>query len=424
MPWRQVGVVEERLAFVLAAEAGEDAMSALCARHGISRDTGYKWRRRYRAEGVAGLLDRPRAPHAHGRATPEALAEAIVSLKEAHPTWGPRKLVARLQRLHPDLTWPSHSTAGEILKRAGLVAPRKRRRRAAASEGPLVVPDAPNRLWAVDHKGWVRLGDKSRCEPLTITDGFSRYLIGLWGLAGTAEALAKPLFERAFCEYGLPDAIRSDNGAPFASTGVTGLTQLSAWWLKLGIEVERIAPGKPQQNGRHERMHATLHRETMASAASDAAAQQARFDVFRRVYNDERPHEALGQTTPSEHYRPSARPYPARPPEPDYPPEAAERRVRSTGEIKWRGELVHLSRALCGETVAVQESESGLFEVYFYKARLGVLGPSGKLVRPSALDPRGALRRAPQGSAPRAPLPPEPVTADPETPNLSAMHPG
>jgi putative transposase len=246
--------------------------------------------------------------------------------------------------------------------------------------GELTAPQYANHVWNVDHKGWIRLGDGSRVEPLTMTDGFSRYLISVSATASTRHDEAQPLFERAFREYGLPETIRSDNGAPFASTGVSALTALSAWWIKLGIRHERIDPGHPQQNGRHERFHRTLL-EAMTPPELDLAAQQRRFARFASDYNEERPHEALGQRTPASVYEPSARPMPERPAAPDYPPEAAARRVRSNGEIRWRGDLIAVSTALVGEIVAVEETEDGQWLVRFYDAPIGLIDIVKKKLR-------------------------------------------
>jgi len=370
MPW--TGVVEQRLKLVLAAESGEEPMSWLCEAQAISRKTLYKWRKRYREEGVLGLLDRSSAPLRHGRATPETVAEKIVLLRLARPSWGPRKIIAKLELEHPQLDWPAPSTAGDILKKAGLVTARGRRRRAPPSPFGLTVPERPNQVWAADYKGWIRLGDGSRCEPLTLTDGFCRYLLKLSCGAGTTEAEARPVFQAAFEAFGLPEAIRSDNGAPFASTGVTGLTSLSVWWIKLGIRPERIDPGRPQQNGRHERFHLTLL-EAMKPPEPDRKAQAERFAVFQNDYNHERPHQALGQLPPARFYKPSPRTLPAKPDEPDYPAEAAVRKVRGNGEIKWRGGLVHISSALAGEAVAVEEDHAGEWRVRFYGHPLGVI---------------------------------------------------
>jgi putative transposase len=370
MPWDRV--VEQRLKFVMAAEAGEEPVSWLCEAWGISRKTGYKWLERYRAEGPLGLADRSSAPRRHGRATPEALVEKIVLLRQARPSWGPRKIIAKLQLEHPDLVWPGHSAAGDILKRAGLAGSRRTRRRAAPSPFGLTVPERPNQVWAADYKGWIRLRDGGRCEPLTLTDGFSRYLLGLSCGSGTTEAEARPVFEAAFEDFGLPDVIRSDNGPPFASTGVTGLTCLSVWWIKLGVRPERIDPGRPQQNGRHERFHLTLL-EAMQPPEPDRKAQAGRFAAFQQDYNHQRPHQALGQLPPDRFYTPSPRKLPAKPDEPHYPAEAAVRTVRGNGEIKWRGGLVHICSALAGEAVAIEEDHAGDWRVRFYDHPLGVI---------------------------------------------------
>jgi transposase InsO family protein len=316
------------------------------------------------------LAERSHAPHVHGRATAEHLAEAILSLRRQRPSWGPRKLRAKLSRAEPEADWPSPSTIGELLKRAGLVCARRVRRRAPPRLGELTVPQHSNHVWGVDHKGWVRLCDGSRAEPLTITDGFSRYALSVTATGSTAHAEARPAFERAFRDYGLPEVIRSDNGVPFASNGVGGLSPLSVWWARLGIRHERIEPGQPQQNGRHERFHLTLL-EAMRPPEPNRAAQERRFAAFVRDYNEERPHEALGQRTPASLYRPSPRPMPRRLPEPAYPSQAAVRRVRSNGTIKWQGELVFVGEALIGEAVAVEETQAGPWQVRFLDLPLG-----------------------------------------------------
>jgi putative transposase len=384
MVWRESCSMDERVRFIGDHTLGFWTMTELCALYGISRKTGYKWLDRYRQEGAAGLRDRPHAAHAHGRATSLQLVEAIIGLRRERPSWGPRKLVAKLSAREPGLCWPSPSTAGAILKRAGLVCGRRVRRGAPPRVGALTAPQHSNQVWGVDHKGWVKLGDGSRAEPLTVTDGFSRYLIGLAATGSTRHAETKPLFEQAFKEYGLPETIRSDNGPPFASTGPTGLTALSVWWIKLGIRHERIDPGCPQQNGRHERFHLTLL-EAMRPRAADRAEQARRFLHFARDYNEERPHEALGQRTPASVYRPSPRAMPAKLAEPDYPAEAAARKVRSNGEIKWQGNLIHISSALIGEAVAVVETSDGAWQVRFFEVPLGLIDPAkGKLRPPPA----------------------------------------
>src|SRR3979490_71377 len=276
MSWRESCAMDERVSFIADQRTGSWTMTELCERYEISRKTGYKWLDRYRLEGAAGLGERSRA----GR---------------GGPGWGPREIVSKLEARQGEIEWPSASTAGEILKRAGLVCSRRVRRRAPPRLGQLTVPQHANHVWGIDHKGWIRLGDGSRAEPFTVTDGFSRYLIGLAATGSTQYAECKPPLERAFREYGLPEVIRSDNGSPFASTGTTGLTALSVWWIKLGIRHERIDPGHPQQNGRHERFHLTLL-EAMRPPPPTRAAQARRFAAFVRDYNEERPHQALGTT--------------------------------------------------------------------------------------------------------------------------------
>jgi putative transposase len=391
MPWQESCAMDERIGFIGEHTSGLWTMTELCERYGVSRKTGYKWLGRYREAGPAGLAARSSAPLEHGRATPEPLVQAIIALRRERPSWGPRKIVARLKAAQRGIAWPSASTAGEILKRAGLVSGRRLRRRAPPRAGGLTMPLYANHVWCADHKGWVRLGDGTRAEPLTITDGFSRFLIGLSATPGTTQEEAKPVFEQAFAEHGLPEAIRSDNGVPFASTGVTGLTALSVWWIKLGIRHERIDPGRPQQNGAHERFHLTL-KEAMHPPAESRAAQEARFAAFARDYNEERPHEALGQEPPARFYALSPRAMPDRLPEPDYPAGAAIRKVRSNGEIKWGGELVHICSALAGEAVALEETGAGDWRVRFFDTPLGVIDAGNRKLRCPAVPMHGNSR--------------------------------
>jgi putative transposase len=384
MVWRETGIMDERIRFVADRLADEKTMSELCAAYGISRKTGYKWLRRYRDLGPKGLHDLPRAPLNHGRATALELVERIVAAKEANPPWGPKKVIARLKRTAPDLTWPSASTVGAILKRHGLVNARKRARLRACGNGPWPQADGPNAVWTGDHKGWFRTCDGWRCEPLTVMDASSRYLLALEATGSTADEEAWPVFKRLFEEHGLPDRFRSDNGSPFASAGITGLTPLSIRFIKLGIALERIAPGKPQQNGRHERFHLTMLPLAEAPEADKTAQAQA-FDAFRRSYNEERPHEALAMDTPAQHYRRSQRAMPSSLPEPEYPAEAAVRRVRHNGEIRWNGGFIYVSNTLAGEAVAATETEHGEWALSFHAHLLGILDSRHmRLVRRSA----------------------------------------
>ena len=372
MPWQESCAMDERVRFIADHTCGFWTMTELCERYEISRKTGYKWLDRYRQEGPAGLVERSHAPHVHGRVTPQCMVEAIVGLRRERPSWGPRKIISKLVERQPGIAWPTPSTAGAILKRAGLVWGRRVRRRAPPRLGELTVPQHANHVWGIDHKGWIRLRDGTRVEPLTVTDGFSRYLISVGATGSTEYTEAKPLIERAFRDHGLPEVIRSDNGSPFASTGITGLTRLSVWWIKLGVRHERIDPGHPQQNGRHERFHLTLL-EAMRPPAANRAVQARRFASFARDFNEERPHEALGQRTPASVYRRSPRSMPVRLPEPDYPSGSVLRQVRSNGEIKWDGDFVHICSALAGETVAVEETEDGHWWVRFFDVPIAII---------------------------------------------------
>jgi putative transposase len=380
MPWRERCVLDERFRFIAEWLLNEVSKTELCERYGISRKTGYEWFGRYAAEGARGLEDRSHAPLRHGRATPFDLVEKLVLLRQARPSWGPRKLVARLQMLHPELAWPSHSTVHEILKREGLVKARRVRRHPPPRLGSLVVPEGPNHVWAVDHKGWISLRDGQRCIPLTLADSYSRFVLAISAGSTTHGATARTVMERAFREYGLPQVIRSDNGAPFASASLTGLSALSVWWIKLGIHPERIRPGKPQENGRLERFHLTLL-EAMRPAAANPAAQARRFEAFRQDYNQQRPHQALNQIAPARFYQPSPRPMPRHLPEPDYPERLDIRKVRANGEIKLKGNLIYVSSALAGEAIAIEPIEQGC-RLWFYKEPIAILGHNGQKLSP------------------------------------------
>lgn len=373
MPWQETCAVDERMHFIVAHQGGELSMAELCRAFGISRKTGYKWLGRYHASGMEGLNDRARAPQHHPQAVAAAVEERIVAARHTHPTWGPRKLVAWLHRQHPTLPLPAASTVGALLHRAGLTVPRRRRLRATPSAGPLAGTATPNALWCADFKGHFRTRDGAWCYPLTISDYASRYLLRCQALARPDEAHVRAVFETVFRAYGLPEAIRTDNGSPFASVGLGGLTRLSIWWLKLGIRLERIAPGHPEQNGRHERLHRTLKAETTRPPQATLRAQQGAFEHFRRVYNEERPHEALGQQPPAAAYQPSARRYVPRLRAMAYPTGYAVRQVRHNGELRWRGQLVYVSMALVGEPVGLDAVDDGRWAVYFGPVLLGFL---------------------------------------------------
>ena len=386
MPWKVSDVYDQRVRFVSAALRGDLSLAALCRAYGISRETGYKWIERYHRSGWAGLEDASRAPHRQARAMAPDVAAAIVALRRAHPFWGPKKLRAVLEREHPGAVWPALSTIGDLLHREGLIVPRARRRAAHVVTQPFAAAEAPNDLWCIDFKGWFRTRDGQRCDPLTVTDAVSRYLLGCEIVVPNGSEVAQAC-ERLFREHGLPRAMRMDNGAPFASAAPAGLSRLSIGWVKLGIQLERIEPGSPQQNGRHERMHRTLKQETSQPPAADPAEQQARFDWFRAEFNEQRPHEALDQTTPASHYRASPRPYPAKIEEPWYDADHQVRRVRTDGTIKWRGDYIFLSEALVGETVGLTEIDEDQWLIRFADLDLGLLSPSRKFHRFTAARP-------------------------------------
>jgi putative transposase len=373
MPWRKTCTMGERLRFVHDALREEETMAALCRDYGISRETGYKWLQRYELEGVEGLKDRSRRPHRAGLAHSEEMVSAALALKRRYPEYGPKKLYALLEARYADEAVPAISTIGEWLKRQGLVEPRRVRRRCPPYTQPFAKVVGPNEVWSVDFKGWFRTGDGRRCDPLTVTDAYSRYLLTCRAVAAPDEAHVRPRFEALFCDFGLPRAVRSDNGPPFATIGAGGLSKLAVWWIKLGIVPERIEPGRPEQNGRHERMHETLKKAVSNPPARSFAAQQAALERFRRQYNEERPHEALGQKPPAAFYRSSPRPYPCRLREPEYGPEVAVRRVRCNGSIKWGGDLIFISEALPGEPVGIVETISGDWQIRYGQVELGYI---------------------------------------------------
>lgn len=357
--------MDERVRFVFEQQRGLHTMTELCAIYEITRETGYYWLRRYQQGGLEALSDRHRAPRQHPNQTPEEIAEAVLELRRAHMSWGPRKLKRVLEREEPRRPWPAASTIGTMVAREGLVVARRKRRRVAPYTQPFASADAPNRVWCADFKGWFRTADGERIDPLTITDACSRYLLRCQRVEKTDTERVRAIFEAAFRECGLPGAIRTDNGAPFASRAVAGLSRLAVWWMKLGIVPERIAAGHPEQNGRHERMHRTLKQETASPPAAHGVAQQRAFDRFRREYNEQRPHEALGMETPSAVYTPSARAYPARVPEPQYGNALRVRRVQHRGQFSWKSQEVFLSETLIGENIGLLPIDDRFYTVYF-----------------------------------------------------------
>ena len=355
--------MEEKLRFVYEYERVEESMKALCNRFEISRETGYVWLRRFRQLGVEGLVELNRAPQRHPNQTAAAIEEAVLDFRQAHMTWGPRKLKRILERDQPGRGWPATSTVGEIVKRAGLVVARKKRRRTEPYTQPLQHAVESNRVWCADFKGWFRSGDGTRIDPLTITDACSRYLLRSQAVEKTDTERVRAIFEAAFREFGLPWWIRTDNGPPFASSAVSGLSRLAVWWIKLGIQPERIEAGHPEQNGRHERMHRTLKLDLRP--AQDWRGQQLELDRFRHDYNHVRPHESLDMQTPASVYEPSPRPYPERLPEIEYPETMLARTVKSHGHFRWKRHDVFLSEVLWGERVGLLPFDDGCYTVYF-----------------------------------------------------------
>lgn len=363
-------------------------MAELSRWFGVTRKTGYKWLERYEAAGWEGLLDLSRAPHEHPNAVAEETEERVLAVRERHPLWGARKIHALLEREEGQVV-PAASTIGSILKSHGLTVARKRRLRARPSQRPLAHAIEANKVWCADFKGWFRCGKGERIDPLTISDAYSRFLLRCQAVKAADTAHSKPIFEAAFREYGLPERMRTDNGAPFASNGESGLTALSVWWIKLGIHPERIQPGKPQQNGAHERMHRTLKEATACPPACDWRAQQRRFDEFRREYNEQRPHQALGQTTPASHYEPSPREYPRRVAEVHYPETWQVRRVSPGGQMRWHNQSVFLAHALEGESVGIEPVDERHWRIWFSFYELGVLDPStARIWRPEQWQKR------------------------------------
>jgi transposase InsO family protein len=365
MPWKVSGVVERRKQFLAEYEAGESTMWDLCRAYGISRQTGYEVLRRYQRAGEAGLEAGSRAPHRHPNQTPPEIEEQVLALRRAHMRWGPRKLKAVLEREWTEENWPAASTMGTMLAREGLVVGRKPRRKTPPYTRPFESAHAPNRVWCADFKGWFRTDDGERIDPLTITDAYSRYLLRCQAVEKMDRARVQAIFEAGFREYGMPEAIRTDNGPPFAGRSIAGLSRLAVWWMKLGITPERIAAGHPEQNGRHERMHRTLKQEAASPPKANRRAQQRALDLFRQEYNQERPHQALDMKTPESCYRPSAREYPARIPEPDYGSACVVRSVRQGGVIYWKKRNVFLSEVLDGERIALLPIDDRYYRVYF-----------------------------------------------------------
>ncbi len=373
MPWRETSPMDQRLQFISDYLRNAWSMTELCERYEISRTTGYKWFGRYENEGPLGLLDRSRRPHHSPNAAPPGVVDALISARRRHPHWGPKKLLAILAARQPSWPWPAPSTAGAILKRHGLVESRRRRRRRQPATGrPRTESTAPNDVWTADFKGEFRTRDSQYCYPLTIVDDHSRYLLACRALLKPTTAATQASFAQLFRTVGLPRVIRTDNGIPFAGKGLARLSRLAVWWIRLGITPELIAPARPDQNGRHERLHRTLKEATVCPPATTPAAQQRRFTRFRQEYNELRPHEALGQIPPARCYKPSDCPWPDPLPLLEYPGHFQLRRVSTNGCMRWHNRPVFVSFVLTGMTIGLEPLTADAWDVYFGPRRLGV----------------------------------------------------
>jgi putative transposase len=373
MPWRHTSPMDQKTPFIAAYLRDRLSVTELCELYGISRKTGYTWIDRYLIHGPQGLEERSRRPNTSPRHTPAHVVAAIVEARRRHPSWGAKKLLSLLCKRHARWPWPARSTVCDILSRHGLV-PKKRKRRVIGHPGkPTSRIDAPNDVWSADFKGHFKTGDGRYCYPLTITDGYSRFLLSCQALSSTSVAEAKPVFTRVFKEFGLPRRIRTDNGVPFATNTLARLSQLSAWWVRLGILPEFIEPGKPAQNGRHERMHRTLKADTTRPPGANLRAQQQKFNHFREEFNHERPHEALDMRTPAACYEPSPRQMPNKLPPLEYPDRFEVRYVSANGGIRWNSQWVNVSITCAGDYVGLEEIDDGVWNVYFGPLKLGRL---------------------------------------------------
>lgn len=374
MPWKETDVMSLKKEFVLAALEKGKSFTELCTDYGISTKTGYKWKERFLQEGFAGLVDQPRRPHCSPTRLTEDIICELIRIKTTKLRWGPKKIRELYAHHHPDGPLPSRSTVERVLQKAGLVARRKRRRHISPErlQENGVVVTKPNDLWTVDFKGWWYTSTQEKCEPLTVRDEYSKYILEISILEKADISSVKKAFERLFKKYGLPKVIKSDNGPPFAcAMSILGLTRLSAWWLSLGIRLHRIDPGSPQQNGAHERMHLDMKKELEGQIVGDLPRHQKIFRVWRKEYNTVRPHEALGMKTPAMLYEESERTYAHATLEWDYPGGYGCRQVNDRGYFNYQGHKIFLTNALGGYRIGIKPGRKGRAEVWFFKTLLG-----------------------------------------------------
>lgn len=396
MSWKAETVIDERVRFIRDYQrrvlSNESTMRALCEEHGISRKTGYKMVRRHEQSGWPGLQNKSRAPHGGKHWSDAEIVMAVLQTREEFPEWGAKKIVTYLRDIEPNRTWPAASVAHDWLKRADLVQKSNRSRRFPHPGKPAAIDlSSSNQQWSVDFKGHFRTKDRRYCYPLTVVDSFSRYVLACDGMESPSLDPVWRVFERLFREYGMPEAILSDNGTPFSSNSVKRLSKLSVRWIRLGITPRLIEPGKPQQNGRHERMHRDLKQVACSNPEADCRRQQKRFDGFLYRYNHLRPHESLGQKPPSRIYVASPRPYPNSLPEIEYPRDFEIRRVRSTGEIKWKGQWLFLSESLIREPVGFNQVGDGTWILYFGSIELGYYSEHEKKLHLDRSRPAGKV---------------------------------
>lgn len=382
MPWKNTQPMDERVRLISDRLEGGLTVTELSVIYGVSRKTVYKWIGRYDNHGIDGLKELCRAPRSHPNKIDDEVIRRLIREKVNHMKWGPKKLLAILNGREPDIKWPSVATAEKWLKRNGLVRKKKCRRSVPPYGEPFLGCDEANKVWSADFKGQFKTGDGSYCYPLTISDNMSRYLLSCRGFYSPCHEDTRKWFEWTFREYGLPCAVRTDNGTPFAGRGITALSRLSIWFIKLGIRPERIRLGNPQENGRHERMHRTLKDETAKPPSGNMRNQQARFDRFKEEYNDIRPHESIGQRPPASIYAPSPRIYPEKIRPVEYGEGVEVRSVRQSGEIKFKGKLHYLTELLSGENVGLRKNDDASYEIRFGFHPVGILDLKEGKVKP------------------------------------------
>ena len=412
MPWEETDAMDQRMKFILDWKAGLESKTELCRRYGIQRRSGYKWVQRYEGEGPAGLADLSRAPLHHPQQIAPERVSRVLEIRSQYALWGALKIRAVLGREQPQQHPPAASTIGEILRQEGLTRPQKKRRRTPLHNEPLAHAKEPNDVVSIDFKGWFSCRDGRRIDPLTLVDNASRYVLCCQAVDACNFVQVRRVLEAVFRQYGLPRAIRSDNGAPFASRAIAGLSRLSVWWLRLGIAVERIPPATPSANGRQERFHRTLKQHTANPPAANRRAQQRAFESFCREYNEQRPHQAWQQQVPASIYYASDRPFPSELPPVEYPAGFERRKVGKRGEIYWRGERIFVSEVLYGELLGLEAIADGVYRVWFCSLQLGNFDE-----RRGRLAPLSRRRdNGPSGTA-SAPLPSNPEPTPPTTDN-------